>query len=109
MPECVRLYNEGHTWAEILEADGWTWKRTDYKGVEHWIRPGKNPRENSSATVGHKGADMLYMFSSSVPWLEVCRGYDKWGYMVFRDYAGDFAAAVREETDILNTVLNREQ
>ncbi len=112
-PACVTFFNANYTWTELLEGDGWTLGRVDTNGEEHWVRPGKSRREGSSATVGYAGnQNMLYVFSSSIPWLPVRdrgRGYDRWGYFVFRDYAGDFAAAVREEMDILETVRRRER
>src|ERR1019366_8385307 len=51
-------------------ADGWPLAFTDREGVGHWCRPGKDARQGPSATVNHAGIDRLYVFSTSVDWLE---------------------------------------
>jgi hypothetical protein len=97
-PACVTDYNAGHTWAELLEGDGWNLHHVDRDGREHWVRPGKDARRGSSATVGHGGVDVLHVFTTSIAWLPSNRSYDRFGYMTHRDFAGDFAEAVRAMT-----------
>lgn len=93
-PWWVTEYNSMFTWDEILEGDGWTLHKIGSDGTRHWTRPGKNPREGSSATTGHDGIDKLHVFSSEVPWRLPCdERYSRWAYMVFRDFDGDFSAA----------------
>ena len=39
------------TCGPVLAAAGFTFSRTDNKGYSHWARPGKDPRDGTSATV----------------------------------------------------------
>lgn len=58
-------YRGKHTWREILEPQGWTFSHHD--GLrDHWVRPGKNIHEGTSATTIEDGP--LYCFSTSVNW-----------------------------------------
>lgn len=96
-PECMVRFNSTTTWGGILGDDGWSLDHVDGQGVEYWIRPGKSERDGTSATVGYAGnVDMLYVFTTSIPWLPAERGYDRWGYMVHRDFGGAFDRAARE-------------
>jgi hypothetical protein len=95
-PAWVEEYNRTHSWDQLLASSGWTLQRTDAEGVSYWIRPGKSAREGISATTNHKGLDLLYVFTTSVPWLVADRAYDKWGFHVRRDHGGDFKAASRD-------------
>jgi Bifunctional DNA primase/polymerase, N-terminal/AAA domain len=92
-PAWVDEFNRSTSWGELL--DGWTEAFTDRDGVTHWSRPGKSPREGTSATTGYGGHDILYVYTTSIPWLPSDRAYDKAGFLVHRDYGGDFAAAGR--------------
>ena len=87
-------YNAQTTWEELLIPDGWTLAKTDRHGEQHWVRPGKNPRDGTSATIGHNGNDALIVFTSSIPWLPE-GGYNRFGYMAARDHQGDWKAATR--------------
>ena len=85
-------YNTETTWHQLLTQDGWTHAKTDRHGEQHWTRPGKDPREGTSATIGHNGNDALIVFTSSIPWLPE-GGYNRFGYMAARDFAGDWKQA----------------
>jgi len=87
-------YNAQTTWEELLIPDGWTLAKTDRHGEQHWVRPGKDPRDGTSATIGHNGNDALIVFTSSIPWLPE-GGYNRFGYMAARDHQGDWKAATR--------------
>ena len=87
-PSYVADFNQSHTWAGLL--DGWTLDGVDGKGEGSWVRPGKDARKGISATTNWNGSDLLYLFSTSIPWLESDRAYDKYGFITFRDYEGDF-------------------
>jgi hypothetical protein len=92
-------YNERTTWDELLLRDGWTLTRVRQNGEREWTRPGKNSRDGTSATTGYRGQDILYNFSTSIPWLPTERGFDKFGYMVrspSHGFNGDFVAAGRQ-------------
>jgi hypothetical protein len=87
-------YNDTTTWAQLLEADGWTHSHTR-DGEEYWTRPGKETREGVSATVGWAGNDALKVFTSGVPWLQADRTYSKFQYHALRHHNGDERAAAR--------------
>jgi RecA-family ATPase len=87
------------TWADLLTPDGWQLHHTDASGEQHWTRPGKDRREGTSATIGYRGADVLKVFTGSVPFLEAEQTYTKLGYLAARDFAGDHSAAARSLSD----------
>lgn len=93
-PEATE-YNASYTWDELLGGDGWQLHHVDRSdpGTRHWVRPGKNRREGSSATTGHNGIDKLHVFSTEVPWLPCDSRHSRW--LVHRDFGGDFRAALR--------------
>lgn len=89
------LWAAATSWAEILQADGWTLHHIDRSGEEHWTRPGKDVRDGTSATVNYGGSDTLKIFTSSVPELAVEATYTKIGYLAAMRHGGDHAAAAR--------------
>ena len=95
VPTFVTDYNAATGWDALLSGHGWTLDHSDANGVSYWVRPGKDGREGISASTNYAGADLLYVWSTSIPWLPSDRAYDKYGYMVHRDHAGDFDAAAQ--------------
>jgi hypothetical protein len=89
------LFAAATTWADLLTADGWTLHHIDRDGEQHWTRPGKNPREGTSATTGYKGSDVLKVFTSSVQHLGLDEGdtYTKLGYLAATRFNGNHNAA----------------
>jgi hypothetical protein len=87
-------YNAQTTWEDLLTKDGWTLAKTDRHGEQHWVRPGKDPRDGTSATIGHNGNDALIVFTSSIPWLPE-GGYNRFGYMAARDHNGNWKQAAQ--------------
>ena len=87
-------YNAQTTWEDLLTRDGWTLAKTDRHGEQHWVRPGKDPRDGTSATIGHNGNDALIVFTSSIPWLPE-GGYNRFGYMAARDHNGNWKQAAQ--------------
>jgi hypothetical protein len=85
-------YNAKTTWEELLIPDGWTLAKTDRHGEQHWVRPGKDPRDGTSATIGHNGNDALIVFTSSIPWLPE-GGYNRFGYYAASKHGGDWKQA----------------
>lgn len=83
-------------WADLLERDGWTLhsgrqgRQGDY---ELWTRPGKDVREGASASLYYGGADVLKVFSSSVPNLDADATYTRFGYYAATRHGGDHRAA----------------
>ena len=92
---------EGWDWFVELEADGWVCVRT--AGTDsQWTRPGKNPREGTSATLhrdGPQGDGPLVVWSTSVPTGGVetrtgtGRSYSPWDYIVTFRAGGDTKVA----------------
>jgi hypothetical protein len=95
-------YNNRTNWEHLLNDDGWTLAFTDRAGEQHWVRPGKDPSEGTSATVGYQGQDFLRVFTSSIPWLPE-GAYSRFGYYAARQHSGDRSAAARH----LYTIENR--
>jgi hypothetical protein len=87
-------YNDSTTWADLLEADGWTLSHSR-DGEDYWTRPGKTTREGTSATVGWAGNDALKVFTSSVPWLTADKTYSKFQYHALRHHGGNESEAAR--------------
>ena len=107
-------FNQATTWAQLLEADGWTHHHTDRSGEQHWTRPGKDRREGTSATVGYQGLDVLHVFTSGVAGLDPEGTYNRFAYYTATRHAGDYTAASRElgnaqDADALNAWLNSPQ
>lgn len=68
-------------------------READPDGEQHWTRPGKDRRDGTSATVGYAGSDVLKVFTSSHPHLDVDATYTKLGYLTATRFAGDHSAA----------------
>lgn len=52
-------------WQHELQLAGWTRHHTDRNGDQHWTRPGKHPREGTSAVL-HPGGPFV-VFTTSIP------------------------------------------
>jgi len=87
-------YNAETTWAELLGDDGWTFAHTDSAGRDHYTRPGKEKRDGVSGNVEAAGV-VFVCHSTSVPYLEVGKGYSRFGYYAAKEYNGDHSAAAR--------------
>jgi hypothetical protein len=59
----------------VLKAAGFSYTRTDHDGANHYTRPGKNPRDGTSATVWAHPDHHACIWSSSVPGIETNRPY----------------------------------
>jgi hypothetical protein len=93
----AEAFDAAHTWAELLEADGWVLHHVDRDGEHHWVRPGKDPREGASATTMWKGNDCLKVFTADPPpGLEEGRAYGRFGYYAATRHGGDFSAAAKQ-------------
>jgi Domain of unknown function (DUF927) len=80
------------TWTELLSPHGWTDLYTR-DGTTYWRRPGK--KFGISATTNHRGADLLYVFTSSTEF-EADKSYSRFGAYTVLNHGGDFQAAARE-------------
>lgn len=94
----ISRYNASTTWEQLLNADGWTYVKTDRAGLAYWLRPelGFPHTAEWSASVGHAGVDLLHCFTSTVPWLEVDRSYNRFQYYARRHHNGNEKAAARQ-------------
>jgi len=81
--------------APIVEAHGWT-LAYQRNGVGYFRRPGK--RQGISATFGHAGTDLFYVFSTSTE-LEANRGHGPFAVYVALEHGGDWQAAARALAD----------
>ena len=81
-------YCAATTWHELLRADGWTLAHTDQTGESHWVRPGKDIREGTSATTGWQGKDILKVFTTSITNLPA-GAYTRFGYTASMHHHGD--------------------
>lgn len=89
-------------WADILTPDGWTLSHTDrHTGERHWTRPGKDPRDGTSATTGYTPNDTLKIFTSSMQHagLDPECVYSKLGYLAAVHHQGDHTEAARALAD----------
>lgn len=88
-------YNDSTTWEQLLAADGWHCTRIDASGEKHWVRPGKDAREGTSATTGWQGKDICRVFTTSITNLPP-GAYSRFGYTAAMHYNGDRSAFARE-------------
>ena len=87
------LWAASTSWAEILEPHGW--KGLRQRGdVTYWQRPGKDG-PGCSATTGHGGHDVLFVFSSNAAPFESDQGYSKFTAYTLLSHAGDFSEATK--------------
>lgn len=80
-------------WADLLVPDGWTLHRIDGSGERHWTRPGKDPRDGTSATTGFTAKDTMKVFSTSHGTLTTIGTHSKLGYLTATKFGGDYKAA----------------
>jgi Bifunctional DNA primase/polymerase, N-terminal/AAA domain len=88
-------YNDSTNWTDLLTHDGWTLSHTDRTGCQHWVRPGKDARDGTSATVNYEGRDILRVFTSSVAGLPE-GAYNRFGYTAAMHHNGDRSAFASE-------------
>ena len=88
-------YCAATTWPDLLRADGWTLAHIDQSGEAHWIRPGKDIREGTSATTGWQGKDILKVFTTSIPNLPAA-SYTRFGYTAAMHHNGDRSAFAKK-------------
>lgn len=85
-------YNRRGQPLELLKAAGWTVDRAH--GDSLYLRkPGK--KQGVSATFGHVGPNVLYVFSTSAEPFEFERAYDPFGILSVLQHGGDSSAAAR--------------
>jgi len=88
-------YCAATTWPELLRQDGWTLAHIDQAGEAHWVRPGKDIREGTSATTGWQGKDILKVFTTSIPNLPA-GAYTRFGYTAAMHHGNDRSAFAKK-------------
>lgn len=88
-------YCAATTWPELLRQDGWTLAHIDQSGEAHWVRPGKDIREGTSATTGWQGKDILKVFTTSIANLPA-GAYTRFGYTAQMSHNGDRSAFAKK-------------
>lgn len=93
MDATAAAFNQATGWPQLLEPAGWTFSHRTGE-VDHWTRPGKDPKAGHSATVNAKGTDRLIVHSSSVAGFELSpTSYDRFGAWAILHHGGDRQAA----------------
>lgn len=85
-------FNETHSVADILEAQGWKEDKRTTAGTG-WTRPGK---ESGTSGVLLSISGNFYIWSANASPLESGRSYDAFGLFTMFNHDGDFTAAARE-------------
>lgn len=100
-----------HTWAEVLERDGWTVH--SQRGTDtYWTRPGKHPRDGHSAVQHGDGA--LVIWTTEIPPGLTTAGrpttdgsglaVSLFGYLAGTRYGGDRSACARDARLAINAL-----
>jgi len=97
-------FNEAHSVADILEAEGWREDKRTTAGVAY-TRPGKG---SGTSGVLLESTGNFYVFSSNAYPLEPGRSYDAFGLFTTCKHGGDFAAAARELAGVAPKATNEE-
>ena len=85
------MFNALASWEDILIPLGWTKVGYDYNGKQFWRRPGK--RDGISASTNWKNYNLFFCYSSSVPELDIKKGYSKFSLLTALKYGGDYKKA----------------
>lgn len=87
------IFNVMASWDDVLIPQGWKKVYSAPNGTEYWRRPGKT--EGISASTNHKGYNLFFCFSSSVPEIIQEKGYTKFSLLTALKYGGDPRAAAK--------------
>lgn len=95
-----QMVGTGHLWDDwdrtahfpsLLRERGWTSSRNE----REWTRPGKDPRDGTSATLDHDGTNRLFVFSTASG-LDTDRYFSPFEFVAYSDFGGDIKAALAE-------------
>lgn len=96
------MFNQnGPEWHKLLEHRGFTFVDSgEFEGreVSYWARPNKRRPDKYSVSVNYV-EDCLYTFTDTIPQLDMNRAYDKFSFITFFDFGGDFSAAAKWAAD----------
>ena len=81
----------------LLEDAGWKRGQRDPDGTIHLTRPGKDPREGTSATLNSpKTGSQFYVFSTNAQPFEAERTYSPFAVLAILQHEGNFSAAASQ-------------
>jgi hypothetical protein len=102
------IFNVMASWDDVLIPLGWRKVHQTSSQTTYWCRPGK--RDGISASTNHKGYDLFFCFSESVPELTTRKGYTKFSLLTALKYGGDPRAAAKslvvDNYKIVNNLIN---
>lgn len=88
-------FNAKTSWSDLLNQYGWTYHSQYFGSAEElWTRPGKDPHDGHSASVGYQGSDNIYCWSSAAD-LPIEEPVSKFGFYTYMEHRGDFSASAR--------------
>lgn len=88
-------FNAKTSWSDLLNQYGWTYHSQYFGSAEElWTRPGKDPHDGHSASVGYQGSDNIYCWSSAAD-LPIEEPISKFGFYTYMEHRGDFSASAR--------------
>lgn len=87
------IFNALATWEDVLLPLGWVKVGTNRTGTQFWRRPGK--KEGISASTNWHDYDLFFCYSSSVPDIDIKRGYSKFKLYTTLVHGGDYKKAAK--------------
>ena len=91
----MHRFNKTAKWSDLLDEAGFRFHHKDRSGEEHFTRPGKDPSDGSSVTIGFAGLDVLHNFSGSIDFLPPGT-YSKFAFAAHLRHKGDMKEMARE-------------
>ena len=93
-PSVAEHYNNNYTWAELLQPNGWTYLKTDSKGVEHWQCAHSHNAGNCATIRTYEGGrEVLHVFCTSAAGFSNEKSYSKFQAYAILEHMGDMKAA----------------
>lgn len=86
-------YNAEATIPELLAQSGWSHSHLDASGNSHWVRPGKNVKDGTSA-VHYRDIDRLHVFTDAST-LPHGATLDPFGLYTHLNHGGNFSGAAQ--------------
>lgn len=87
------IFNALASWDEVLLPLGWTKVGNGHTGVQFWRRPGK--KDGISASTNWNDYDLFFCYSSSIPELDIKKGYTKFRLFSQLVHDGDYRKAAK--------------
>lgn len=87
------IYNQRHSAVDVLTRAGWTHMLTLPNGDQRWVRPGKNPKDGTSATI-YADNGCIHVFTDATH-LPSNTQMQPFTFYVHNEHGGDYSAAGR--------------